>query len=105
MKSIAERKAMLEARRRELLEEIREIEAQLRSETNPDDDDRAIEREADEALEEKERLNHLEVQQIDAALKRIEEGEYGYCVKCGDEIAEERLDLLPQTPFCARCAV
>ncbi|RMD92288.1 MAG: TraR/DksA family transcriptional regulator [Alphaproteobacteria bacterium] len=105
MTSIAERKAAMLARRAELVEEIREIEAQLRSETTPDDDDRAIEREADEALEEKERLDQLEIQQIDAALKRIEEGEYGYCVRCGEEIAPERLDLLPHTPFCARCAV
>ena len=41
---------------------------------------------------------------IRAALQRMDEGEYGYCVKCGTEIMEERLDVLPYTPFCRDCA-
>lgn len=39
---------------------------------------------------------------IGAALKRLEEGSYGYCYECGDEIAERRLRALP---FAARCKV
>jgi DnaK suppressor protein len=35
-----------------------------------------------------------------AALKRLEEGSYGYCYECGDEVAEQRLRALP---FAARC--
>ena len=45
-----------------------------------------------------------EIAAIRAALGRIEEGIYGECVQCGDDIAEARLDLLPFTPFCADCA-
>jgi RNA polymerase-binding transcription factor DksA len=41
---------------------------------------------------------------IEAALHRIEAGEYGECVSCGAEIDPERLDLVPATPFCATCA-
>ncbi len=37
---------------------------------------------------------------IGAALTRLEEGTYGYCYECGDEIAERRLRALP---FAARC--
>ena len=37
---------------------------------------------------------------IAAALTRLEEGTYGYCYECGDEIAEHRLRALP---FAARC--
>ena len=37
---------------------------------------------------------------IDEALRRIERGEYGRCVVCGREIPQERLDLVPETPFC-----
>lgn len=37
---------------------------------------------------------------IDQALRRIEHGEYGRCVVCGREIPQERLDLVPETPFC-----
>ena len=37
---------------------------------------------------------------IDQAMRRIERGEYGRCVVCGREIPQERLDLVPETPFC-----
>ena len=37
---------------------------------------------------------------IDEALRRLERGQYGRCVICGKEIPAERLDLVPETPFC-----
>lgn len=37
---------------------------------------------------------------IQAALARIEEGEFGYCLTCGDPIAKARLDIDPATPTC-----
>ena len=41
---------------------------------------------------------------IAAALKRIEEDEYGWCAKCGEEIAPKRLDVDPTAALCADCA-
>lgn len=41
---------------------------------------------------------------IDAALVRIEEGEFGYCITCGDEIAEARLSTNPTIVKCLECA-
>lgn len=41
---------------------------------------------------------------IDAALARIDEGEFGYCVDCGEEIASKRLELDPTIPTCVSCA-
>lgn len=41
---------------------------------------------------------------IAAALQRMAEGEYGYCVECGEEIARARLDLDPAIPTCLSCA-
>jgi len=41
-----------------------------------------------------------EMRMIEAALARMNEGEYGFCVTCGEPISEERLDLIPATPFC-----
>jgi len=41
---------------------------------------------------------------IDEALRRLERGEYGKCVICGKEIPQERLDLVPETPFCVEDA-
>ncbi len=46
----------------------------------------------------------LEVAQIDAALMRMEQDEYGYCVACGEEIAEKRLQLNPAIARCVECA-
>lgn len=44
------------------------------------------------------------VARIAAALRRIDEGEFGFCQKCGDDIAQERLDLDPTVPTCVSCA-
>ena len=41
---------------------------------------------------------------IDEALVRIDRGEYGRCVICGKEIPEERLELIPETPYCVEDA-
>ena len=41
---------------------------------------------------------------IDAAEHRLDVGRYGTCAVCSLEIARERLDALPATPTCDRCA-
>jgi len=45
-----------------------------------------------------------ELLRIKAALKRIDEGEYGYCLECGEEIAEGRLKIKPAVAKCIACA-
>jgi RNA polymerase-binding protein DksA len=37
---------------------------------------------------------------VDDALRRLEEGDYGRCRVCGAEIESERLEARPETPFC-----
>lgn len=46
----------------------------------------------------------VQLRQIEAALKRLEDGEYGYCVSCGDEIEPKRLTVDPASPRCSSCA-
>jgi DnaK suppressor protein len=41
---------------------------------------------------------------IEAALRRIDEGEYGYCVTCGDDIPGKRLAFDPAAARCVDCA-
>ncbi len=41
---------------------------------------------------------------IKAALERMDQGEYGYCTDCGEEIALKRLQLDPTVPTCISCA-
>lgn len=45
-----------------------------------------------------------ELEQIKAALHRLESGTYGLCTACGRKIPKERLQALPYTPFCVICA-
>ncbi len=42
--------------------------------------------------------------QIDGALKRIEDGSYGSCEECGKKIPELRLEAIPYAALCVRCA-
>jgi DnaK suppressor protein len=51
-----------------------------------------------------ERRRQLELERIDAALERIATGDYGFCVRCGDDIGLKRLGFDPTTPLCIRCA-
>jgi len=45
-----------------------------------------------------------EIQTLQAALKRVNEGSYGRCENCGKPIDPERLEILPTTTFCPDCA-
>lgn len=45
---------------------------------------------------------HLD--QIEAALIRMDEGNYGTCVRCADAIPVARLDAVPHATHCVRCA-
>ncbi len=50
------------------------------------------------------RRRGAELRRIAAALARMDSGEYGYCVECGDEIAARRLMFDPAAPLCIGCA-
>ena len=41
---------------------------------------------------------------ITATLQRIDEGEFGHCQECGEEIGTKRLTLDPTLPTCVSCA-
>lgn len=41
---------------------------------------------------------------IEVALERIEDGVYGSCQECGGVIPKTRLNAIPYTPFCVKCA-
>lgn len=63
-----------------------------------------------QATEERaELLGHIEsarhrVQQIDTALRQMDEGSYGVCADCGGEIQPERLEVRPLSVKCVGCA-
>jgi DnaK suppressor protein len=44
------------------------------------------------------------LQMIEAALRRLDDGDYGYCVECGDKIPVGRLSIDPTITRCVDCA-
>lgn len=46
----------------------------------------------------------IELQRIATALRRIESGDYGYCLECDEEIAPARLEIDPAATLCINCA-
>ncbi len=43
--------------------------------------------------------------QIEAAIQRAENGGYGRCLQCGEQIPQNRLDAIPYAAECLRCAL
>ena len=97
-------KPLLEQRLAALVSKLNEIDEDLKEHgTEADFEERATEIAGDEVLEGLGVQGLKEAQQIKAALQRIEDGSFGYCVQCDEEIAEKRLELLPHTPLCTNC--
>ena len=44
------------------------------------------------------------LESIEAALARIRAGDFGTCTECGAKIPKARLNAIPHTPYCIKCA-
>lgn len=97
-------KARLEAQLTELENRLERIERDLDEPHDPDSSERAVQMEDDDSLEAQGRLVTREITSTRRALDRIESGEYGYCVECGEEISEGRLEARPEAALCINCA-
>ncbi|WP_369528782.1 TraR/DksA family transcriptional regulator [Shimia thalassica] len=104
MIDLAKQKKSLLKRLSELDSRLHAIEAELEAPHSKDWEELAVEREGDEVLEQLGQSGQDEILRIRAALKRLRDGEYGICVRCGDDIAAERLNILPDAPLCNECA-
>ncbi len=104
MESIESYRKALLSRLSELDSRLHQIESELDAPHSKDWDDAAIEREGDEVLEHLGQSGQEEIARIRAALQRMRDGSYGICVRCGEQISAERLEVLPETPLCKDCA-
>lgn len=43
------------------------------------------------------------LEEVEAALARVDAGTYGICESCNEQIPEGRLEILPYARFCVRC--
>jgi DnaK suppressor protein len=97
-------KARLEAQLAELEDRLSRLDRDLSETPDPDSSERAVQTEDDEALEGQAQVAASEIASVRRALERIEDGSYGQCVKCGEEIAEGRLEARPEAALCITCA-
>jgi len=99
-------KKKLLARREELMKIIARTEEEGRA---ADDDptvdlaDKAANSYTKEFLFGKTDTDRAILQQINLALRRIEEDEYGLCANCQDELQQKRLEAVPWTSHCVTC--
>ena len=102
--AIETRRQALVDRLGELTGRIEDIEQTLEMPHSKGWEEQAVEREGEEVLEDLGDQSVAEIAMIRAALARIDDGSYGVCVSCGEDISEARLDVLPATPYCRNCA-
>jgi DnaK suppressor protein len=94
----------LRTRLSELRGRLAEIDSELRKPLSADSEERATDLENQDALEGIKNSEIQEIHQIQGTLKRIAEGTYGVCGKCGADIDPKRLKALPIATRCISCA-
>jgi DnaK suppressor protein len=103
-----ELRAELQRRRRIILETSRradaEIEALRAAERDPEFEEGAQSEHAEFTLSRLSEAQRREILQIDAALARVDAGEYGVCRDCSTDIDPRRLAALPYALLCTDCA-
>jgi DnaK suppressor protein len=96
---------MLDAKRGELRKRIEQQRAEMTAQRDPDDEAAqavwTVERELAMANLDRDTRTLAEVE---AALRSIDEGSYGICVRCERAISDARLHALPWTRLCLECA-
>jgi DnaK suppressor protein len=98
-------KAMLEDRRRDIHDKLRSLRENLPTQLAEvkDAEEQSVDdfvRDVELALVE---MKSQTLGQIDEAIQRLEDGVYGVCAECGEEIAEARLKALPFATLCIPC--
>ncbi len=110
MTNLEELRSRLESGQKRLLGELEQLEANTRpvEERREGSPFGKREEEATETFELEKRLalenqirGHLS--EVEHALGKFEQGTYGLCDSCGQPIAPERLEALPQASLCVNC--
>jgi len=91
-------------KRDELRARVSSIEKDFNKGRSADSEEQAAEAENEEVLIELQREAQQELVVIDEALIKLEQGSYGVCSQCGEEISQGRLDALPYVINCINCA-
>ena len=90
-------------RKQELTIRIEKVEDLLDDPKSQSFSEQATEREFDEVYEAQGLASGQELEAIEAALNRIDNGVYGTCLNCGEDISPERLAAIPHATECRNC--
>jgi RNA polymerase-binding protein DksA len=97
-------RAELEARLAELQARLASIKREVTQSHSGDSAEQAQERENDEVVDAIGNETAQSIRVIQAAIERIDEGTYGLCERCGEEIGNARLRAIPEATRCVNCA-
>ena len=92
------------AKQSELQRRITGTQATERSEVAEGDNDNAQLWEVSDIRDDLDDQAAHELEQVNQALARLNAGEYGECIECGEPISEARLRALPYATLCIQCA-
>ena len=104
---MANRKSELETLKADLEARLSRYQAHQRREAGAlekDFEEQASQTQNDEVVDSLEAETRAELQQIDHALERIDQGIGDECEQCGNHIDPRRLQVLPYTTVCVDCA-
>jgi len=106
----ADLKRMLEDRRREIMSEVHEKIRDVRTESGKGKMSEVFDQGESSEADIQEDIEFALIQmkaetlrKINTALTRLEEGAYGHCFECGEDIADSRLRALPFAVRCKDC--
>jgi len=105
-KEVAKAKENLLKMRREVTNEVQENYAASREighSNMPDLADASSNAYSREMLLNLTDAQHRKLKDIDAALERLENDEYGVCASCGEDIAKRRMEVRPFSRYCIEC--
>jgi len=88
----------------ELTQRLQNLSADKSKSHSSDSSEQAVERENDEVVDQLETETREELTQVQNAIKRVENGSYGICSKCEEEISAARLKAIPYATLCIKCA-
>ncbi|MFK0573614.1 TraR/DksA family transcriptional regulator [Endozoicomonas sp.] len=104
MTNHAKLQSWLLARRDELNARLGNIKKDASRKNSADWSEQAQERENDEVIDALGNETVIELNKINRALDRMNEGDYGLCLSCGKAIPEQRLEVMPYADLCIKCA-
>ena len=105
-KTVKSYRDRLLARRESLFSQVTEAELSSRErdlEATQDPADMAANAYTKELLISMSANDRMLLHLIDEALQRVEKGEYGECVNCGEQVQIKRLDAVPWARYCLKC--